>query len=200
MFLFLVMRANAGVPIQRAVALEKLLAQKAEKWNTSFSVGIYNGTHAWTAVAGLNDRLRRTPMEPNLRFPVGSVTKPYTCALVMQARDKGLIDIDAPISKYVDGILYRENKTSMLELWNGDTNVSKITARRLMGMRAGLHEYNDTWYHEVTLNQPHHDVAWTRHGWPSPGRCGSMPAPGTSCWASPSPPSMGWTPGKTWTR
>ena len=142
----LVIRANAGVPVQRALALENILAQKAEKWNTSFSVGIYSANHAWTATAGFNDRKHRTPMEPNLRFPVGSVTKPFTCALVMQAREKGLIDIDAPISKYVDGILYKQNKTSMLELWNNDSNVSKITARRLMGMRAGLHEYNDSWY------------------------------------------------------
>ena len=149
---------NAGVPIQRAVALEKVLAPKVEKWNTSFSVGIYSANQAWVAAVGLNDRRRGTQMEPNLRFPVGSVTKPYTCALIMQAREKGLIDIDAPISKYVDGILYRQNKTSMLELWNNDTNVSKITARRLMGMRAGLHEYNDSWYHEVTLGEPHHDV------------------------------------------
>ena len=150
-----VMRANARVPVQRALALEKILAQKAEKWNTSLSMGIYSATGAWTAVGGLNDRQQRTPMAPNLRFPVGSVTKPYTCALVMQAREKGLIDIDAPISKYVDGILGKLNNTSMLKLWNGDTNVSKITARLLMGMRAGLHDYNDTWYHEITLNQPH---------------------------------------------
>ena len=50
------MRAKATVPIQRAVALENVLAQKAEKWNTSFSVGIYSATQAWVAAAGLNDR------------------------------------------------------------------------------------------------------------------------------------------------
>ena len=156
--LIFLIRVNAGVPVQRAQALEDILAQKAAKWNTSFSVGIYSAKQAWVATAGFNDRRHKTPMEPNLRFPVGSVTKPFTCTLVMQAREKGLIDIDAPISKYVDGILYRQNKTSMLELWNNDTNVSKITARRLMGMRAGLREYNDTWYHEITLDEPHHDV------------------------------------------
>ena len=27
-----------------------------------------------------------------------------------------------------------------------------------MGMRAGLREYNDSWYHDITLNEPGHDV------------------------------------------
>jgi CubicO group peptidase (beta-lactamase class C family) len=26
-------------------------------------------------------------------------------------------------------------------------------------MRAGFHEYNDTWYHQVTLDEPNHDVS-----------------------------------------
>jgi hypothetical protein len=27
-----------------------------------------------------------------------------------------------------------------------------------MGMRAGMNDYNDTWYHEVTLHEPDYDV------------------------------------------
>jgi CubicO group peptidase (beta-lactamase class C family) len=146
------------VPVRPATALQALLEVKAAQWNTSFSVGIYSRAGGWTAVGGPNDRRRLTPLTPDHRFPVGSVTKPYTCAMVMQAYEKGLIDIDAPISDYVDAILYRLNKTSMRDLWKGDPNVTKITARRLMGMRAGLNEYNDTWYHDITLNEPNHDV------------------------------------------
>jgi CubicO group peptidase (beta-lactamase class C family) len=156
--LYFVPGSGSRMPIRPAIALQALLEAKAEQWNTSFSVGIYSQTGGWTAVGGPNDRRRLTPLTPDHRFPVGSVTKPYTCAMVMQAYEKGLIDIDAPISDYVDAILYRLNKTSMRDLWRGDPNVSKITARRLMGMRAGLNEYNDSWYHAITLNEPNHDV------------------------------------------
>jgi CubicO group peptidase (beta-lactamase class C family) len=75
-----------------------------------------------------------------------SVTKPWTVTAIMQAKEASLIDIDAPISKYVDPILRRLNSTTMDELWGHDPIVSHVIARRLMGMRAGLRGYNDTWY------------------------------------------------------
>jgi hypothetical protein len=77
----------------------------------------------------------------------------------MQAQEQGLIDIDKPISLYVDKILYRLNRTRMADLWPGDPRVHNITARRLMSMRAGLHDYDDEWYHNVTLTEPDYSVS-----------------------------------------
>jgi D-alanyl-D-alanine carboxypeptidase len=159
MFLIVLSIRNASCTKPRvAVALQQFLEAKATQWNTSFSVGIYSGHGAWTAVGGLNDRRKHTPMTADLRFPLGSVTKTYTAAAIMQAYEQGLLDIDKPIAQYVDQILYRQNKTTMSELWHGDQRIANITARRLMGMRAGLNDYNDTWYHDITLTQPNHDV------------------------------------------
>ena len=45
----------------------------------------------------------------------------------MRAHEAGDIDIDAPIAGYVDPILRRLNKTSMLELWHGDRTALNIT-------------------------------------------------------------------------
>ena len=42
------------------------------------------------------------PLGPDSRFRIGSVTKTFTATLVMQARDDGLLDLDAPISAYLD--------------------------------------------------------------------------------------------------
>lgn len=42
------------------------------------------------------------PLDADSRFRIGSVTKTFTAALVMQARDDGLLDLDAPISAYLD--------------------------------------------------------------------------------------------------
>ena len=61
-------------------------------------------------------------------------------------RNSGLVDIDAPVAHYVDPVLRKQNGTTLLELWNGDRTILNVTARMLMGMRAGLLDYNDSWY------------------------------------------------------
>jgi CubicO group peptidase (beta-lactamase class C family) len=86
------------------------------------------------------------------------VTKPWTATAVLQLHDQGIIDIDAPIAPYVDGILMRDNGTTMAQLWNNDPNISLITPRLLMGMRAGLQDYNDTWYKVMTEDDPTFDI------------------------------------------
>jgi CubicO group peptidase (beta-lactamase class C family) len=42
------------------------------------------------------------PLTADTRFRIGSVTKTFTAALVMQARDEGLLDLDRPLSAYLD--------------------------------------------------------------------------------------------------
>jgi CubicO group peptidase (beta-lactamase class C family) len=42
------------------------------------------------------------PLGADTRFRIGSVTKTFTATLVMQARDDGLLDLDQPISAYLD--------------------------------------------------------------------------------------------------
>ncbi|WP_030438559.1 serine hydrolase domain-containing protein [Actinoplanes subtropicus] len=42
------------------------------------------------------------PLGPDTRFRIGSVTKTFTAVLVMRARDEGLLDLDRPISAYLD--------------------------------------------------------------------------------------------------
>jgi CubicO group peptidase (beta-lactamase class C family) len=42
------------------------------------------------------------PLGPDTRFRIGSVTKTFTAVLVMQARDDGLLDLDRPVSAYLD--------------------------------------------------------------------------------------------------
>ena len=64
----------------------------------------------------------------------------------MRLHERGLIDIDAPISTYVDPLLQRENGTTMLELWGGDATVNNVTARLLMSKRAGMNDYDDDAY------------------------------------------------------
>jgi len=151
---------HAGYLEHALVDLQHALSVKATEYNTSFSIGVFDGTvGAFEVTAGINDKQTGEQMKVHKEFPVGSVTKPYTASAIMQLHEQKRIDIDAPIYHYVDPILTRLNKTTMLKLWNGDTTCQTITARMLMGMRGGLHDYNDTWYQEVTINDPTFDVS-----------------------------------------
>jgi CubicO group peptidase (beta-lactamase class C family) len=42
------------------------------------------------------------PLDADTRFRIGSVTKTFTAVLVMQARDEGLLELDQPVSAYLD--------------------------------------------------------------------------------------------------
>ncbi|MFI1988389.1 serine hydrolase domain-containing protein [Actinoplanes sp. NPDC020271] len=70
------------------------------------------------------------PLGPGSRFRIGSVTKTFTAVLVMQARDDGLLDLDQPVSRYLDVPAH------------GDA-----TIRRLLSHTAGYQRepYGDVW-------------------------------------------------------
>lgn len=70
------------------------------------------------------------PLGPDSRFRIGSVTKTFTAVLVMQARDDGLLDLDQPVSRYLDVPAH------------GDA-----TIRRLLSHTAGYQRepYGDVW-------------------------------------------------------
>ncbi|MBB5082142.1 serine hydrolase domain-containing protein [Nonomuraea endophytica] len=55
----------------------------------------------WNLAAGLADRERARPMRPGDRFRVGSVTKTFTAAVILQLAAEGRIDLDAPVSRYL---------------------------------------------------------------------------------------------------
>jgi CubicO group peptidase (beta-lactamase class C family) len=70
------------------------------------------------------------PLGPDTRFRIGSVTKTFTAVLVMQARDDGLLELDQPISAYLDVPAH------------GDA-----TVRRLLSHTSGFQRepYGDLW-------------------------------------------------------
>ena len=124
--------------------------------NVSYSLAVRSQQIGGTVrlVTGADDRLRRRLLTPAGKFPMGSVTKSWTAVRIMQYHEQGLIDIDAPISRYVDPVLRRMNGTTMAELWNHDPRIENVTARLIMSMRSGLHDYNDTAFYDFVFAQP----------------------------------------------
>jgi CubicO group peptidase (beta-lactamase class C family) len=125
--------------------LQQVVDQQALAWNASFSLGlVWGAAAASVAVAGgLSDHTTRTVVTPSTRYPLGSATKLHTAIACLQAAEHGLLDLDAPIARYVDPFLKRTNGTTLLQLYKNDANISAITTRQALAMRSGVHDYDD---------------------------------------------------------
>lgn len=60
-----------------------------------------NGKVVYSKVCGYSDLDNKTPLKISDQFVVGSVSKQFTAAIVLQEYDKGLLDLYIPIKKYL---------------------------------------------------------------------------------------------------
>jgi CubicO group peptidase (beta-lactamase class C family) len=74
----------------------------------------------------LADRERGIPATPETKFRVGSVSKLFTAAALMRLVDAGVLDLDAPLSRYLD---------QPPAAWRD------VTLRQLAGHTAGVRHY-----------------------------------------------------------
>ncbi|ANF95285.1 serine hydrolase [Paenibacillus bovis] len=95
---------------QNAEELEKfadrVFADKMKKFNTVGSnfVVVTNGKVMLSKGYGYADREKKTPVDSNTVFQIGSVTKSFTALAAMQLVDKGKINLHHDIQEYLGGI------------------------------------------------------------------------------------------------
>jgi serine beta-lactamase-like protein LACTB, mitochondrial len=89
----------------------------------SVAVGV-NGTIVWAEGFGFLDAERRARAMPSTRFRTGSVSKTLTAAGIALLHDRGRLDLDAPVQKYVPAYPQKQ--------WT-------VTTRQLLGDVAGVH-------------------------------------------------------------
>jgi D-alanyl-D-alanine carboxypeptidase len=87
---------------------------------------VREGDRSYTVAAGYADPKRKVPMRASDTYPIGSTTKTFTGVLVMRLVAQGRIALDAPVSKYLPGLLPA-----------GD----EITIRELLAHTSGLADY-----------------------------------------------------------
>ncbi|WP_328307364.1 beta-lactamase family protein [Streptomyces sp. NBC_00442] len=86
------------------------------------------GDQVWRGAAGVADLDTGRPATPDLRHRVGSVTKTFTAAAVLQQAERGRVDLDAPIGHYLP---------ALVPGGRGEA----ITVRTLINHTSGLAEY-----------------------------------------------------------
>ncbi|TDC01673.1 class A beta-lactamase-related serine hydrolase [Nonomuraea longispora] len=89
---------------------------------------VRDGEQVWQGAAGVADVVTGRPVSSGMRHRVGSVTKTFTAAAVLQLAENGQIGLDTPIGHYLPRLVPGER---------GDA----ITVRMLLNHTSGLAEY-----------------------------------------------------------
>ncbi|MFD9033098.1 serine hydrolase domain-containing protein [Streptomyces sp. NPDC059567] len=80
-----------------------------------------------TRTVGVRDRVSGEPMDARARFRIGSVSKTFSSVVLLQLVDEGRVELDAPVNRYLPGLLPDE----------------RITVRHLLTHRSGLPDYTE---------------------------------------------------------
>jgi D-alanyl-D-alanine carboxypeptidase len=112
---------TAFTPAMRDVA-QHVLAIGAP----GYMARIDDGARVTTTTAGLADRATRRPLTGREQFEIGSNTKTFMATLALQLVDRRRLDLDAPVSKYLPGVV---------------PNGKNITVRMLLNHTSGLFSY-----------------------------------------------------------
>ncbi|MEU3273522.1 serine hydrolase domain-containing protein [Saccharomonospora sp. NPDC006951] len=122
--------AGTGAP---AATAQDEHANTQEVLNKYLSVGgpgaaVYagNGDESWTLTAGTAKFGQNRPIAPDDHFRIASQTKTVVSAVVLQLMDEGKVELDAPIERYLPGVV------------TGNYDGNAITVRQLMQHTSGL--------------------------------------------------------------
>lgn len=75
---------------------------QAEERLPSVSAAVFHGGEVvWQEALGLADAHQNEPATPNHQYRIGSITKTFTAAAVMQLRDAGALELDDPLAKHI---------------------------------------------------------------------------------------------------
>ncbi|WP_051819739.1 serine hydrolase domain-containing protein [Streptomyces sp. NRRL S-920] len=83
-----------------------------------------------TRTEGVRDRVSGKAMDTRARFRIGSVSKTFSSVVLLQLVDEGRLELDAPVNRYLPGLLPDE----------------RITVRHLLTHRSGLADYTDAMF------------------------------------------------------
>lgn len=127
-----------GAPLDTAVTrsrslIEKDIAPKVPGMSITVAIG---GRIVWSEGFGYADVAAKQAATPTTRFRVGSVSKPITAAGLVLLVERGRLDLDAPIQRYIADY---PDKGAV------------ITTRQLAGHLSGIRHYQGR---EALLNKP----------------------------------------------
>jgi D-alanyl-D-alanine carboxypeptidase len=96
---------------------------------------VHRGRTVYARGFGLANVARNEPVTAGTRFAIGSISKQFTAAAVLQLRGAGKLRLDDPLARYLPSL----------------PNANAITLRMLLNQTSGLHNYPLTTEHPWPL-------------------------------------------------
>ena len=113
--------------------LDSILKHYSTNAMPGLSLAVYSEKEGWWASAqGYASLEAKIPMENCHLQYLQSVSKTYMAVEILQLKERGKIDLDAPMTKYLPMVYSRYIK-----------NPEKVTVRMLLNHTSGIPEYND---------------------------------------------------------
>ncbi len=97
--------ATIDLPDPNDAALTAAIAGLPDADTTAALVRITGSEGAWSGTSGYADIHAHTPVRANGNFRIGSTTKVYTAVMVLQLAQERRIDLNAPVQRYLPGLL-----------------------------------------------------------------------------------------------
>lgn len=97
--------ARVEVPPINEAALERSIAGLPASDATAAEVRVGGAKGSWQGVTGVTDLRTDRPAKQGARFRVGSVTKIFTVAVVLQLVAEGEISLDDTVQQHLPGLL-----------------------------------------------------------------------------------------------
>ncbi|MFE9749883.1 serine hydrolase domain-containing protein [Saccharothrix saharensis] len=126
------MTAAVTTPVPAVAAQDDHAATKAvlDRYQAQAGPGaaVHAGddTGSWTLSSGTAQINQVRPITPTQHFRIGSQTKTFTAAVVLQLVDEGRVALDTPIGRYLPGV------------FTGNYDGDVITVRQLMQHTSGM--------------------------------------------------------------
>ena len=126
----------ANLPAAQAAALDAaILAALPRLGAPGLSIGVVRDRELrWSAGYGLADLENEVPATPISVYRLASVAKPITATAVLQLWERGKLDLDAPVQRYVPGFPEKP--------W-------PITARHLLAHQSGVRNWTTEEFHNT---------------------------------------------------
>src|SRR5262245_15593830 len=118
--------AQAAPSVDRTSDLQRLLDRAVRMGIPGATVLVRDGKGTIRLVSGYGNVAKKTPIRATDRVRVGSLTKTYVSATVLQLVDEGKLSLDDSVEHWLPGLV---------------PGGAKISVRQLLNMRAGLYDY-----------------------------------------------------------
>ncbi|MFJ8059164.1 serine hydrolase domain-containing protein [Streptomyces sp. NPDC096142] len=122
--------AAAGRPAPDMAGLRAVLRTLTEQGAPGAIARIDDHGTVHTAAVGVDDRRTGRAIGNADRFRIGSITKSFSAVVLLQLADAHRLDLDAPVDRYLPGLLPD----------------GRITVRHILSHRSGLYDYTNSMF------------------------------------------------------